>query len=112
MKHLILFLLACFIISGMVFSQEMKTPNELLIGKWKNANNMVYEFTADRKILVNEKEYATFIFSEGELILSYMGSDITFGAGLEFVDENHMRLTEYKDRGDEAITMLFKRLQE
>ena len=112
MKHLILFLMTCFIISGIMFAQEKATPQELIIGKWRNANNMVYEFTADKKILVNEKEYATFLFSEGVLVLTYKGSDVTFVTGLEFIGENSMKLTEYMDQGDEAKSALFKRLEE
>lgn len=112
MKTLILFLMACFIISGIVFAQEMTDPSELIIGKWENANNMVYEFTADKKVLVNEEEYATFRFLEGVLVLTYMDSAVDFEAGLKFEDENRMKLTEYKDQGDEEKAMLFKRVEE
>jgi hypothetical protein len=109
MKHLILFLMACLIISGIAFAQETATPQELIIGKWKNANNMVYEFTADKKILVNEKEYATFRFLEGILVLTYMDADADFVTGLEFEGVDRMSLIEYKDLGDREISMLFKR---
>jgi hypothetical protein len=111
MKHFILFLLACVMISGMVFTQETANPKELIIGKWKNANNIIYEFTVDKKVLVGEKEYATFRFLEGVLVLTYLDKDIDFYAGLEFADENHMTLTEYKDQGDKEKIMLFSRLE-
>ena len=110
MKQSILFLMACLIISGIMFAQETaKTPQELIIGKWKNANNMVYEFTADKKVLVSDKEYATFRFLEGVLVMTYRDSGIESETGLEFESEDMMTLTENKGMGEQEKTMLFKR---
>jgi len=110
--------MTCLIINGMVFAQEMNTPQDaivgpqdLIIGKWKNAKNLVYEFTADKILLVNKRKYAAFRFLEDVLVLTYLDSDADFEAGLKFQDDKRMSLTEYKDLGDKERTMLFKRLE-
>jgi hypothetical protein len=97
------------IISGTAFAQETPTPKELIVGKWKNANNMIYEFTADKKVQVNDKEYATFRFLEGTLVMTYLDSGSETEAGLEFESQDLMTLTEYKGLGEQEKIMLFKR---
>jgi hypothetical protein len=116
MKHFIVILIACAVFCGFIFAQEQvqeqKTPNELIVGKWKNVSNVAYEFTADHEVLVNGKQYATFRFLENVLVLTYLGSDADFVAGVEFTGDNVMNLTEYQGLGDKEKPMLFKRLED
>jgi hypothetical protein len=113
MKSLILFLSICFIMSGLAFSQESTiNPEELIVGKWKASGNIFYEFTVDKKVIKQNKEYATYRFLEGVLYLTYIESCLESVTGLKFENAGtHMTLTEYADRED-SMPLHFKRLEE
>ena len=112
MKHTILLLLFSVMISGALVAQESEspTPQEWLIGKWTNESKRVYEFTADLKVLVNDKDYATYRFLEGTLVLTYiLDAGVDVEAGLEFESDSRMELTEYRGMGEKETTRRFKR---
>lgn len=104
----------CFIIaSGMAFCQEQveMSPSQAIVGKWKSGSNIVYEFTADKKVLKSGKDYATYRFLEDVLVMKYEG-EMEAVTGLKFgVDYQTLELTEFVDNED-SHSVLFRRSED